>query len=82
MTSTYQPTGTGHCKRCGRDVGAHDGGHRYVPGQGLTFHSCQRCGLDIEHPLHDVGRVLTCPSDWTKIIGAMPDFPLPEVRDD
>lgn len=78
---SYTPTGTGHCANCGRDVAAHDGGHEYDHDH--LHHECRECGLSPENRLHDVGRVLRCPAgDWTEIIGAMPDFPLPEVRDE
>ena len=57
---TYEPDGTGHCKPCGRDVGKHDGGHRldldHLRG------ACRQCELPPEAAIHDVGRVLTCPS--------------------
>jgi hypothetical protein len=57
--NTYQPTATGHCKWCGRDVGVHDPGHAldldHLRGE------CRVCGLPPEATVHDVGRELRCP---------------------
>jgi len=42
--STYQPNGDGTCKRCGRDVGAHDGGHEFVECYCLDCSEAQEFG--------------------------------------
>jgi len=64
-TSTYQPTGKGLCAQCGCDVGAHDAGHKprlhlvdTTNGHEMWCLACDRMASD---PVHDVGRVLTCP---------------------
>lgn len=70
MTNTYTPSGTGLCKMCGRDVRAHaDPAHKFV--ESRYFGSCyktvrrdgraQTCAESPDHPIHDIGRVLTCP---------------------
>jgi len=63
--NTYKPDGTGHCKPCGRDVGKHDGGHKldldHLRGE------CRQCELPPEAAIHDVGRVLRCPSEITNL---------------
>lgn len=66
MSSTYTPDGTGHCATCGRDVGAHDAGHEYggdnFPLSVIAAEAiCRTCGSNEADPIHDVGRVLTCP---------------------
>lgn len=63
--TTYEPTGTGHCKRCGQDVSHHiDKAHRFVPQfvvRGKYARSCWTCDEPKSSPIHDVGRVLYCP---------------------
>lgn len=65
MTSrTYQPTGTGLCGECGRDVGRHDGGHEWRgvdDGYGNGWSSC--CHRVRRDPIHDVGHELRCPKE-------------------
>ena len=86
MTDTYTPSGTGLCATCGRDVGAHDCGHTWVNSVlvGTTAgHTaawqCGECFRPPHDPVHDVGRVLTCPSEITNL-GRVTIYP--EVRDD
>lgn len=58
----YKPTGTGLCKTCGHDVGAHDGGHMFV--QDLSdIVNCIYCRGLPGDTIHDVGRVLRCPEE-------------------
>lgn len=70
----YKPTGTGLCATCGRDVGAHDGGHPFVDSgmcvtklcwPPIVLHVCAEpwCRLYHTDPIHDVGRVLRCPEE-------------------
>ena len=62
---TYQPTGHGLCATCGRDVGEHDGGHRFTPQlfiRGRYLPRCWTCDAPYNAPIHDVGRVLRCPA--------------------
>lgn len=65
--TTYTPDGTGHCTECGRDVSHHIGGHEFVESElASPLHGSPVCDfcLEIEgHPIHDVGRVLTCPEE-------------------
>jgi len=76
---TYKPDGTGHCKACDSDVGAHDGGHTFIPqSDGERFRPEWGCDafdcaeLPKVHPIHDVGRVLRCPEvrdGWDRLEG-------------
>lgn len=64
--NTYKPDGTGHCKRCGRDVRTHiDTRHDSDPGREFVcpteahdyFTSphggpCARCGGEAWDPIH------------------------------
>jgi hypothetical protein len=63
---TYQPNGDGTCRRCGRDVGAHDGGHKFTLIKGQPY-ECAMCDGWPDNPIHDVGRTLLCPSATTNL---------------
>ena len=78
--TTYTPTGKGLCAVCGRDVGAHDPGHRFEP-TAKVAHMCGVgfCYMSEGHPIHDVGRTLTCPSEITNLDRVTI---YPEVSDD
>ena len=78
MTSTYTPTGNGLCAVCGRDVGRHvDPAHELEemrapvssggePPQWMVV-GCVECDEAPDHPIHDPGRILRCPSEITNL---------------
>lgn len=65
--TTYQPTGTGLCAECGRDVRWHDDpAHKFQPqvvaGVLVSTWTCAKpgCRCYKNNSIHDVGRVLRC----------------------
>ena len=82
MTSTYTPTGNGLCALCDRDVGQHvDPAHPFVHTEWASTcdyrdhgtpnaragTSWTVCNHPKDHPIHDVGRTLRCPSEITNL---------------